>query len=130
FPDRDGPVPASEGLGKQRSRVRIDLRVPQIHELQPNLFGQRPDEIALADQAEVDQHAAERLRRLLVLGEREVQLFLRDQALLQQDLAELLRLALRGYHGVAPSLMRLGDVIRFALALEFRLSVMAAPRDL
>ena len=64
----------------------------------PDLLGEGADEVGFLDHAEVDQHAAERLRGLLMLFECRVELFGRDEAELDQDLPELLRLPLHGRH--------------------------------
>ena len=96
--DRDRSVAPAQCLGEQRRRRRIDPVFRQVDELEPDLLGERAHQIALADVAQVDQHAPERLRRVPMLLERTVQLLLREQALLEQDLAELLRLLLLRHH--------------------------------
>ena len=57
--DRERAVPARERLGQQRGRRGVDRVVAQVDELQADLLGQRADEVALLDHAEVDQHAAD-----------------------------------------------------------------------
>ena len=59
FADRQGPIPAGEGVGQQRRRDGVDLEVGEVDELEPDLFGERSDEVGLLDHPEVDQDAAE-----------------------------------------------------------------------
>ena len=108
FADGDRAVPAGERFGEQRRGGGIDRVFGEVDEFEADLFGERPDEVALLDHAHVDQHAADRLGRAPVFLERLLELFRRDHAQLDQDLTELFRLALDRGHRRPRGLFRCG----------------------
>ena len=78
----------------------------EVDELETDLLGERADQVGFLDQLEIDQDAAEGLRRLAMLLERLLQLRRRDETLLDQDLSELLRLSLDRSHVGLPASVR------------------------
>ena len=85
---RQQAVAAGERLRHARDRVGVGERAGEVHAGQAAARGERLAQRGLADEAELDQHAAERLGAPALLVEGDAELVLADQAGGDEDLAD------------------------------------------
>jgi hypothetical protein len=62
-PDRDRLVAAGDRLADEADRRRVDARVGEVEILEPDLLGERADEVGLGDRPRLDEDAAELFAR-------------------------------------------------------------------
>ena len=86
------------------------MPVVEVDELEPDLAGERPDELGLGDRALLDQQPAERLAAPGLLGQRRVELRLGQQAFVDEQGAE--RRRRRDTGSLLPSDRRIIDAAR------------------
>jgi len=84
----DGPVAAGQGLRDQTDRFRIVLIVAQVHEGHAQLFGEHLQQAILAEEAQLDEGAAQFLAGALLGGEGLHQLVVADHTAFHQQIAE------------------------------------------
>ncbi|OPZ03118.1 MAG: hypothetical protein BWZ09_02466 [Alphaproteobacteria bacterium ADurb.BinA305] len=107
--ERQQAVAPCERLRHARDRVGVGERAGQVDAGQAAACGERLAQRGLADEAEFDQHAAERPGAAALLVERDAELVLADQAGGDEDLAD----GERSVHGglvPASALAALADV--------------------
>ena len=87
-PHRQRLVALGKAFGQQRHRRGVERRLAEVDELEPVLLGQRLREMPGGDQAEADQHLAERQPAPLLLCKRLLQPFGGQLALAHQESSE------------------------------------------
>ena len=87
-PHRQRLVALGQALGQQRHRRGVERRLAEVDEVEPVLLGQRLREVTRGDQAEADQHLAERQPTALLLCQRLLQSFGGQLPLAHQEAAE------------------------------------------
>ena len=85
---------AAHRLRHQRDQLGVDGVGAEVDEAQADLLGERGDELALGEHAEVDEHPAQAAPEAALLLHGDLQLLGREQPALEQDVAELLHAGL------------------------------------